>query len=83
MKVARVLIILLILAGVVITALGAIYGWWLGQLIFQNTYGAKAGVNFWETWTLEWNLFYAAILLTLLSMVSSFITFQRSTFISF
>ncbi|MHA2064831.1 MAG: UPF0182 family protein [Candidatus Thorarchaeota archaeon] len=83
MKVARVLIILLILVGVTVTALAAIYGWWLGQTIYQTTYGVKASVNFWDTWTLEWNLFYAAILLTLLSMVSSFITFQRSTFISF
>ncbi|MFQ5831992.1 MAG: UPF0182 family protein [Candidatus Thorarchaeota archaeon] len=80
MRIGRVLIILVILAAVIITALGAGYGWFLGQVIFQNTYDAKAGVDFWQTWTLKNNIFTASLLLTILSMIT---LPQRSTFLSF
>ncbi|MHA1781360.1 MAG: UPF0182 family protein [Candidatus Thorarchaeota archaeon] len=57
-----------------------VYGWWLSQTIYQTTYANKAGVDYWATWSLRNNLFSAAILLTLLSMIT---LPQRSTFITF
>ncbi|MFW9800173.1 MAG: hypothetical protein ACFFD9_07050, partial [Candidatus Thorarchaeota archaeon] len=80
MKIGRVLIILVILGAVIVIALGAGYAWFLGQVIFQNTYDAKAAVDFWQTWTLRNNIFTASILLTILSMIT---LPQRSTFLSF
>ena len=56
MKYFRVLIILIIITIVGILAGGAAYSWWLGQTIYINTFNAKAGVGFWQTWTLENNV---------------------------
>ncbi|MGY5876598.1 MAG: hypothetical protein RTU30_12690, partial [Candidatus Thorarchaeota archaeon] len=76
MKYLRYIFTLLIIAGIAIVGLGALYGWWLGQNIFLEMYESKASVNFWSTWTLEWNVINASILLALLSSIT---LPQRST----
>jgi hypothetical protein len=83
MKWIQKLVILAIIVSIAVVALGAAYGWFLGQTIYQTTFDAKANVDFWNTWTLEWRVFYAAVLLTLLSMLTSFLLFQRSTLLTF
>ncbi|MEE9353708.1 MAG: UPF0182 family protein [Candidatus Thorarchaeota archaeon] len=80
MKYVKLLFIFMIIALIAITITSTAYGWFLGQNIYQTTYSAKAGVNFWDTWTLEGNIFTASLLLTLLSVIT---LPQRSTFISF
>ncbi len=80
MKILRYIIVLLIVIGVLVVASGIIYGWLLGQTIYQSMYESKAGVNFWNTWTLEWNIFTASALLAILSWIS---LPQRSTFLTF
>jgi uncharacterized integral membrane protein len=81
MKYLRVLIILLIVAIIGILAGGAAYGWWLGQTIYNHFFDAKANVGFWNTWTLENNVFTASLLLAILSAV--FTLWTRSTSLSF
>ena len=81
MKYFRVLIIIVIIAIIGVLAGGAAYSWWLGQTIYINTFNAKAGVGFWQTWTLENNVFTASLLLAILSAVFSLWT--RSTSLSF
>ncbi|NHJ13000.1 MAG: hypothetical protein EAX95_04950 [Candidatus Thorarchaeota archaeon] len=83
MKLGRTLLILTIVAGVAIVAAGAIYGWWLGQIIYGSMYETKAGVSFWNTWTLDWHIFTASALLAILSIItipwkSSFISFMSA-----
>jgi len=80
MKYAKLLFIFIIVTLIAIIAASTTYGWFLGQNIYQSTYSTKAGVNFWNTWTLENNIFTASLLLTLLSVIT---LPQRSTFISF
>ncbi|MGY5862949.1 MAG: hypothetical protein RTU09_11310, partial [Candidatus Thorarchaeota archaeon] len=80
MKYAKLLFVFIIVTLVAITVASAAYGWFLGQNIYQSTYSTKAGVNFWDTWTLEGNVFTASLLLTLLSVIT---LPQRSTFLSF
>jgi len=70
MKHAKLLFIFIIVTLIAITIATSAYGWLLGQNIYQSTYSAKAGVNFWETWTLENNIFTASLLLTLLSVIT-------------
>ncbi|MFW9769464.1 MAG: hypothetical protein ACFFEM_11650, partial [Candidatus Thorarchaeota archaeon] len=81
MRYLRVIIILAIVAvaGTLIAA--TIYGWVLGQSIYNSVYSNKADVNFWNTWTLNNNIFTASLLLALLSSVFTFWT--RSSFLSF
>ncbi|MHA1768497.1 MAG: UPF0182 family protein [Candidatus Thorarchaeota archaeon] len=81
MKYLRHIIIILILAAILSVIGGSIYGWVLGQNIFVSTYESKAGVNYWETWTLQLNVFWASGLLAVLS--SLFTLWTRSTFLSF
>ena len=76
----RNLLLLLIAAAISVVAIGAIYGWWLNQVILITTYDTKAGADFWATWTLENRLFDAAIILTLLSMIT---IPQRSSLLTF
>jgi len=80
MKPGRVLIILAIIIGVIIVVLATGYGWWLGQIIYGSVYNDKAGVGFWETWTLDWRIFTASALLAFLSILT---IPWRSSFISF
>ena len=81
MKYIRSLSVLLITIAIIVGAVLATYGWFLGQNIFQSTYSTKAGVNFWGTWTLDNRIFLASFFLAFLS---SMITLpQRSTFITF
>ncbi|MCK4484143.1 MAG: UPF0182 family protein, partial [Candidatus Thorarchaeota archaeon] len=80
MKYTKLLFIFIIITLIAITVASTAYGWFLGQNIYQSTYSAKAGVNFWDTWTLENNIFTASLLLTLLSVIT---LPQRSTFLSF
>ncbi len=81
MRFLRIIIILIIIIAVGIIAGGAAYGWWLGQTIYITMFDAKASIGFWETWTLENNVFTASLLLAILS---SFITiWTRSTSLSF
>ncbi|MFW9841280.1 MAG: UPF0182 family protein [Candidatus Thorarchaeota archaeon] len=81
MRYLRVIIILAIVAvaGTLIAA--TVYGWVLGQSIYVSVYNNKANVNFWNTWTLNNNIFTASLLLALLSSVFTFWT--RSSFLSF
>jgi len=81
MKYFRVLVILIIIAVIGVIAGGAAYGWWLGQTIYIHTFNAKAGVGFWDTWTLENNVFTASLLLAILS--GAFTLWTRSTSLSF
>ena len=67
MRYLRIIIVIIIIAAVGILAGGAAYGWWLGQNIYIDTYAAKSGVRFWDTWTLENNVFTASLLLAILS----------------
>ncbi|TFG11401.1 hypothetical protein EU537_12500 [Candidatus Thorarchaeota archaeon] len=80
MKHVRLILAILISIAVVAAITVTTYGWILGQTIYQSTYSAKAGVDYWATWTLENNIFYASILLAVLSIIT---LPQRSTFISF
>lgn len=81
MKLVRVIVLLAIIAGIAIAVLATVYGWVLGQTIYNSTYLSKANVNFWVTWTLKNNIFTASLLL---AGLSSFFTFwTRSTFLSF
>jgi hypothetical protein len=80
MKHLRELIIILIISVIVTVIAGSLYSWYLLQTIHQVTYSSKAGVDFWTTWTLENNVFSAALLLTILSMIT---LPQRSSFLSF
>ena len=77
----RIIVVLIIIATVGILAGGAAYGWWLGQTIYITTFNAKAGVGFWETWTLQNNVFTASLILAILSSV--FTLWTRSTSLSF
>ncbi len=81
MKYLRYIIVILIMAAIVTVGLSAAYGWFLGQSIYVHTFQDKANVNFWETWTLQNNIFYASALLALLSSVVTLWT--RSTFLTF
>jgi hypothetical protein len=81
MRYLRIIVVLLIIAAVGILVGGAAYGWWLGQNIYIDTFQAKAGVRFWDTWTLENNVFTASLLLAILSSV--FTLWTRSTSLSF
>ena len=81
MRYARIIIILIIIAAVGILAGGAAYSWWLGQTIYISTFNSKAGVGFWDTWTLQNNVFTASLLLAILSSV--FTLWTRSTSLSF
>ncbi|MHA2227567.1 MAG: UPF0182 family protein [Candidatus Thorarchaeota archaeon] len=76
----QILITLVIIAVISVVVLGSVYGWFLGQTIYQTTYSSKAGVDYWATWTLENNIFTASLLLAILSIIT---LPQRSTFISF
>ncbi len=80
MKHARLIFATLITIAVLAATIVTLYGWLLGQSIYQSTYSSKAGVDYWATWTLENNVFYASILLAVLSVIT---LPQRSTFISF
>ncbi|MHA2323273.1 MAG: UPF0182 family protein [Candidatus Thorarchaeota archaeon] len=80
MRYMRILVIIIIIAAVGILAGGAAYSWWLGQTIYISTFNAKAGVGFWETWTLQNNVFTASLLLAILSAV--FTLWTRSTSLS-
>lgn len=81
MRYLRVIIVLIIIAAVGLVVGGAAYGWWLGQTIYIHTFDIKAGVGFWETWTLENNVFTASLLLAILTSV--FTLWTRSTSLSF
>ncbi|MFW9963167.1 MAG: UPF0182 family protein [Candidatus Sifarchaeia archaeon] len=81
MRYLRVIVVLVIIAAVAIVVGGAAYGWWLGQTIYIDTFNSKAGVPFWDTWTLENNVFTASLLLAILSSV--FTLWTRSTSLSF
>ncbi|MFW9805333.1 MAG: UPF0182 family protein [Candidatus Thorarchaeota archaeon] len=81
MRYVRIIVVLIIIATVGILAGGAAYGWWLGQTIYITTFNAKAGVGFWETWTLQNNVFTASLILAILSSV--FTLWTRSTSLSF
>ena len=81
MRYMRILVILIIIAAVGIIAGGAAYSWWLGQTIYISTFNTKAGVGFWETWTLQNNVFTASLILAILSSV--FTLWTRSTSLSF
>ncbi|MFW9958434.1 MAG: UPF0182 family protein [Candidatus Odinarchaeota archaeon] len=81
MKLLRALVILSIVVIVAVAVLSTVYGWLLGQSIYLTTYNAKAGVNFWNTWTLQNNIFTASLLLALLSSLVTI--WSRSTFLSF
>lgn len=81
MKFLRILITLSIIAVVIIAIISTVYGWWLGQTIYSTMFNSKAGVNFWNTWTLQNNIFTASLFL---AMLSSLVTLWfRSTFLSF
>ncbi|MDF1539717.1 MAG: UPF0182 family protein [Candidatus Thorarchaeota archaeon] len=81
MKYFRSLMVLLISIAIAAITATIMYGWFLGQSIFQTAYSTKAGVDFWGTWTLDNRIFLASFLLAFLS---SMITLpQRSTFITF
>ena len=80
MKHLRLLIIIIIVSVIATVIAGSLYSWYLLQKIHQVTYDSKAGVDFWTTWTLENNVFNAALLLTILSMIT---LPQRSSFLSF
>ncbi|TXT54899.1 MAG: conserved membrane protein of unknown function [Candidatus Thorarchaeota archaeon] len=79
MRLMRTIIILIIVAVISTVVLGSVYGFFLGQSIYQNTYYTKAGVDFWATWTLRNNIFTASVLLTILSMIT---LPQRSTLLT-
>jgi len=81
MRYLRIIIILTIITAVGLVVGGAAYGWWLGQTIYIHTFDIKAGVGFWETWTLENNVFTASLLLAILTSV--FTLWTRSTSLSF
>ncbi|MFW9788918.1 MAG: UPF0182 family protein [Candidatus Thorarchaeota archaeon] len=81
MRHLRILVVIIIIATVGIIAGGAAYGWWLGQTIYIDMFNAKANVGFWETWTLQNNIFTASLLLAILSSV--FTLWTRSTSLSF
>ena len=80
MRYLRQLIIVLIISVITTVIAGSLYSWFLFQKIYQFTYSSKAGVDFWTTWTLENNVFSAAMILTILSMIT---LPQRSSFLSF
>lgn len=81
MKYLRYIIVFVIIGAALSVGLSAAYGWLLGQNIYITTFLSKADVNFWETWTLQNNIFYASALLAILSSV--FTLWTRSTFLSF
>ena len=81
MKYLRYIIVIVIIGAILSVGLSAAYGWLLGQNIYITTFMDKSGVNFWETWTLQNNIFYASALLALLSSMVTLWT--RSTFLSF
>ncbi|MFX1560860.1 MAG: UPF0182 family protein, partial [Promethearchaeota archaeon] len=81
MRYLRIIVVLIIITAVGILVGGAAYGWWLGQTIYIDTFQAKAGVRFWDTWTLENNVFTASLLLAILTSV--FTLWTRSTSLSF
>jgi len=81
MRYLRIIIILIIIISVGVLVGGAAYSWWLGQTIYISTFDSKAGVNFWETWTLQNNVFTASLLLAILT--SFFTLWTRSTSLSF
>ncbi len=80
MKITRVLLLVLIIAGIIVVFAATLYGWLLGQTIYVNTYNVKANVNYWATWTLRDNIFTASLLLAVLSSLT---IPTRSTFLSF
>jgi len=75
----KYIIPLVVVIAVLIAIFGTAYGWFLGQTIFQTTYEQKANVDYWNTWTLENNVFTASVLLSILSMIT---LPQRSQFIT-
>jgi hypothetical protein len=81
MRYLRILVVLIIIGAVGILAGGAAYGWWLGQVIHITLFNAKADVGFWETWTLQNNVFTASLILAILSSLLTLWT--RSTSLSF
>ncbi|MFW9910017.1 MAG: UPF0182 family protein [Candidatus Thorarchaeota archaeon] len=81
MKYLRALIVLLVSIAAIVVAAITIYGWFLGQSIFQTTYSIKSGVDFWGTWTLDNRIFLASFFLAFLSTMITLP--QRSTFITF
>ena len=81
MKLLRIIVYVAILAGIIAAVAATIYGWLLGQTIFQSTYITKAGVDFWATWTLDNNIFTASLILAILSSLIT--VWSRSTFLSF
>ena len=81
MKMLRVIVYIVILAGAIAAIAATVYGWLLGQTIFISTYNTKAGVDFWATWTLNNNIFTASLLLAILSSLIT--VWSRSTFLSF
>ncbi|NHI82908.1 MAG: hypothetical protein EAX81_01205 [Candidatus Thorarchaeota archaeon] len=80
MELRRTLLIVAIITGVAISIASAIYGWWLGQIIYGSMYDTKSGVSYWNTWTLDWNIFIASVFLAILSLIT---IPWRSSFISF
>ncbi len=68
-RISRLFILLVIVPISVLVALG-IYSWYLNLTILQNTYVSKAGLSYWNTWTLNNRLFDAALILTILSMLT-------------
>ena len=81
-KPGRALIALVIFLVAFATVVLSVYGWFLGQNIYDATYLSKAGVSYWTTWTLDSNIFNAALLLAVLSMLSMVVTPQHSTLLS-
>ena len=79
MKYLKYIIPLVVVIAVLVAIFGTAYGWFLGQTIFQTTYEQKANVDYWNTWTLENNVFTASVLLSILSMIT---LPQRSQFIT-
>lgn len=80
MRKLKALVLFGIIAVIAIGSISWIYGWFLGQTIYRSMYSTKLGVDYWNTWTLENNLFTASALLTILSMIT---LPQRSTLLSF
>ena len=81
MKLPRLILLIAVIAVVIVAVFSTVYGWLLGQSIHISMYNAKAGVNFWDTWTLQNNVFTASLFLAILSSLVTL--WSRSTFLSF
>jgi hypothetical protein len=81
MKPLRLLLIIAIIIVAVLAAFSTVYGWILGQSIYRTMYLNKSSLDFWQTWTLENNIFTASLLLAILSSLVTL--WSRSTFLSF